>query len=253
MNKQQFQETVHELAAQAVPANLDLWAAIRERVALRSHRTLRARLIPATRLGWLGLALASLFIFSITAYATGPVISRLLQGDERLKHVDLSSSQPLDLSQTIDNVTLTMQWAYADANYVLIGYTIRSSDGRRFDPFDDALTSSTGIPFQWQGRYGITGHSYILQVTLPPGEGTFVDIYNSIADLLTESNTLSVHFTVYASELVLSPTQDFTLTTEATTKTGVAQVQLEPTSGGVIIGPFTFDFTIPVISSNQSH
>lgn len=252
MNKQQFQQTLHELATQAVPSNLDVWSALRERISLRSHRTLRARLIPATRLGWLGLALAAVFIFSITAYATGPVISRLLQKDERLNHVDLSLSQPLDLSQTIENVTATVKWAYADSEWVLIGYTIRSSDGRRFDPYDATLTEATGITFQGQGGYGFTGHSDILQATLPPGEGTFVDIFDSITGLSTDSHTLNVHFTVYAQELILPSTQAIPPTTEATTETGVAQVQLQPMSGGTVIGPFTFDFNIPVVSSDQT-
>jgi len=251
MNKQQLQQTFHDLAARAVPANLDLWPAIRERVALRSHRTLRARLIPATRLGWLGLALASLFIISITAYATGPLVSRLLQRDERLKHVDLGLSQPLDLSQTIENVTVTVQWAYADAEWVLIGYTIRSSDGRRFDPYEATLTEATGITFQWQGGYGFTGHSDILQATLPPGEGTFVGVFNNIPSLSTVSRTLNAHFTVFAQELVLPSTQAIPTTTEATIETGVAQVLLQPISGGTIIGPFTFDFNITVVSSDQ--
>lgn len=88
MNKQQFQQVLHELAAHAVPSNLDLWPAIRERLALSSYRTLRARLIPATRLGWPSFALVALFIFTITAYAAAPIISRLLQMDERLKHAD---------------------------------------------------------------------------------------------------------------------------------------------------------------------
>jgi hypothetical protein len=252
MNKQQFQQMLHEFAAQAVPSNLDLWPAIRERLALRPHRRLRARLIPATRLGWLGLALAVLFVFSIIAYATGPEISRLLQKDERLRHVDLGLSQPLDLSQTIENVTVTVQWAYADADWVLIGYTIRSSDGRRFDPGDATLTEATGVTFPWQGGYGVTGHSDILQVTLPPGEGTFVEIFDNIPGLSTVPRTLNVHFTVYATELVLPSPQAIPPTTEATTETGVAQVQLQPMSGGTIIGPFTFDFNIPVISSDQS-
>ena len=247
MNKQLFQQTLHELAAQAVPTDLDLWPAIRERLAHRSHRTLWARLIPATRLGWLGLALAVLFVFSITAYAVAPVISRLLQMDEQLKHADPARlGQPLDLSQTIDNVTITVQWAYADADRVLVGYTVRSSDGRRFDPYGETLTDATGITFQGQGGYGVTGQSDILQVTLPPGEGTFIRVFDNISKLSTMPRTLKVHFTVYAQELVLPSTQAIPSTTEA----GAAQAQ--PISGGTIIGPFTFDFNIPVVSSDQS-
>jgi hypothetical protein len=161
-------------------------------------------------------------------------------------------SQPLDLSQTIENVTVTVQWAYADAEWVLIGYTIRSSDGRRFDPYEETLTEATSITFQWEGGYGFTGDSDILQATLPPGEGTFVGVFDNIPSLSTVSRTLNAHFTVYAQELVLPSTQAVPTTIEATTETGVAQVQVQPISGGTIIGPFTFDFNIPVVSSDQS-
>ncbi|MDO9129972.1 MAG: DUF4179 domain-containing protein, partial [Anaerolineales bacterium] len=203
MNKQQFQQTLHELAAQAIPSNLDLWPVIRARVAHKSHRTLWMRMLPATRLGWASLALVASFVFGVTAYAAAPVISRLLQMDEQLKYADPASlGQPFDLSQTIDNVTVTMQWAYADADRVLVGYTVRSSDGRRFDPYDATLTEATGIAFQWQGGYGVTGQSDVLQVTLPPGEGTFIEIFDNILGLSTVSRTLNVHFTVYAQELV---------------------------------------------------
>lgn len=250
MNKQKFQQVLDELAAQAVPSNLNLWPAIRERLALRPHRTLRAQLIPATRLGWLGFALAVLFIFSITAYAAGPVLSRLFQRDKRLKHVDLSLRQPLNLSQTIENVTVTVEWAYADADHVLVGYTIHTSDGRRFDPYHETLTDTTGVTFPWQGGYGVTGQSDILHVTLPAGEGTFVGIFDNIS----ASHTLNVHFTVYAQELVLPSTQAVSPTpaTETTTESGVVQTQLEPMPAGALIGPFTFDFDIPVVSSSQS-
>jgi len=244
MNKQQLQQTLHELATYAVPSNLDLWPAIRERLVRRSHRTLQTRLIPTTRLGWLGFAVAALFVFSITAYAAGPLISRLLQGDERLKHVDLALSQPLDLSQTIENVTVTLQWAYADADYVLVGYSIQTSDGRRFEPGGETLTDAVGNAFPWQGSYGVTGQSDILQVTLPTGEGTFVGIFDNVSTL----NTLNISFTVYTQELIALSTPKISSTHEAE----VERVQLQPMPAGTTIGPFTFHFNIPVISFDQS-
>lgn len=246
MNKQQFQQTLHELAAQAVPSNLDLWPVIRARVAHKSHRTLWMRMLPATRLGWASLALVASFVFGVTAYAAAPVISRLLQMDEQLKYADPASlGQPFDLSQTIDNVTVTMQWAYADADRVLIGCTIRSSDGRRFDPYVEMLTDATGAVFQWQGGYGVVGQSDILKVTLPPGEGSFIWVFDNTVKSSTAPQTLNLRFTVHVQELVMSATP-------VTTSLDSGSVFLQPVPIGAVIGPFTFDFSIPVISSSQS-
>jgi hypothetical protein len=252
MNKQQFQQMLHELATQTGPSNLDLWPVIQARLILRSPRTQRTQFIPATHWGWLGFALAALFIFSITAYAATPVINRLLQMDERLKHADPARlGQPLDLSETINSVTITMQWAYADVDRVLVGYTIHNSDGRRFDPYHETLTDASGITFQWQGGYGVTGQSEILQVTLPPGEGTFIGIFDNIPDLSTAFGVLNVRFTVYAQELNL-PSTEAILPTIETTEAGVVVAQVQPMPAGAIIGPFSFEFTIPVVSSSQS-
>jgi hypothetical protein len=243
MNKKQFQEALHELAAEAVSSDLDLWPSIRERLARRSHSILLRRLIPSTRLGWLGFTLTVLFVFSITAYAAGPLISRLLHEDERLKHVDLALSQPFDISQTIENVTVTVHWAYADADYVLVGYTIQTSDGKRYDPNGEHLKDAAGVAFPWQGCYGVSGQSDILQVTLPPGEGTFVSIFDNVSSL----NTLDVNFTVYTQELVFS-----SLPISSTSEAGVVQAHLEPMPAGKTIGPFIFEFNISVISSDHS-
>jgi hypothetical protein len=238
MDKKQFQQTLHELAAQAVPSNLDLWPVIRARVAHKSHRTLWMRMLPATLLGWASLALVALFVFGVTAYAAAPVISRLLQMDERLKYVDPATlGQSLDLSQTNDNVTVTMQWAYADADRVLIGYTIHSSDGRRFDPYVEMLTDATGAVFQWQGGYGA-------------GEGSYMWIFDNTVKSSTAPQTLNLRFIVHVQELVMSATPVTPSLDSPSLDSG--SVFLQPVPIGEVIGPFTFDFSIPVISSSQS-
>ncbi|MEM3460108.1 MAG: DUF4179 domain-containing protein [Candidatus Micrarchaeaceae archaeon] len=243
MKKQELRQILHEIAMQAVPSNRDVWPTLRERLTAQLHPRQRVRLLPATRLGWLGFALAVLFVFSITAYAAGPWLNRLFERDERLQHIDLSLSQPLNLSQTIENITVTVEWAYADTDWVLVGYTIRTSDGKRFDPYHETLTDKANITLPWQGTYGVTGQSDTLQVTLPAGEGTYVAIFDNIS----VSRVLDVQFEVRAQELVL-PSIQAAPTVEATE----TAVVLTPVPAGRIIGPFTFDFSVNVISSNQS-
>lgn len=243
MKEQELQQILHEIAMQAVPSNRDVWPMLRERLIAQPHRRQRVRLLPATRLGWLGFVLAVLFVFSITAYAAGPWLNRLFEKDERLQHIDLSLSQPLNLSQTIENITVTVEWAYADADSVLVGFTIRTSDGKRFDPYHETLTDKAGITLPWQGTYGVTGQSDILEVTLPAGEGTYVAIF----DNTSASRVLDVQFEVRAQELVLP-----SIHTAPTVETTETAVVLTPVPVGRIIGPFTFDFNVNVVSSNQS-
>ena len=244
MKKQELRQILHQIAMQAVPSNRDVWPTLRERLITQPHPRQRVWLLPATRLGWLSFALAVLFVFSITAYAARPWLNRLFERDERLQHIDLSLSQPLNLSKTIENITIIVEWAYADTDLVLVGYTIRTSDGKRFDPYHETLTDKAGITLPWQGSYGVTGQSDILQVTLPAGEGAYVAIFDNISAF----QVLDVQFEVGVQELVL-PSMQATPTVEAT-ETAVALIT--PVTVGRIIGPFTFDFSINVVSSNQS-
>jgi len=244
MKKQELIQVLHQLADQAVPSDRDMWPMLREQLAVQSQRTRQKRLIPATRLGWLAYVLVVFLFFSITAYATGPWIGRLFDRDERFQDIDLSLSQPLNLSQTIDNVTITVEWAYADTDWVLVGYTISTSDGKRFDPYDEVLTDKTGITFPWQGAYGVTGQSDILQVTLQAGEGSYVGIFENISDF----RTLEAHFEVNAQELKLPSQEDTPPTVDKSESTTL----INPVPAGKIMGPFIFDFTAPTISSNQS-
>jgi len=244
MNKHSVGQVLHELAAEAVPPYVDVWPAVEARLTRR--RTFLARLAPTGRLRWVAVAFAAVLVFSAGARAAVPALSRLLQADERLTHVDLGRAQAVDLSQTIGDVTVTVQWVYADADYVLVGYTVRTADGRRFDPHRATLTSATLGPLSWQGGYGVTGHSDLVQVTLPPGEGTYAEIFTMPSSDAMRPQTLNVHFSVYADELVLAtPAAPVSSTVEA----GVEQVELQPLPAGAIVGPFEFDLVIPVSSA----
>ncbi len=250
MNDQQLRQALHELAAQGVPPDMDLWPALEARVA-RRRRAPWARLLPATRLGWAGLGLAILLAVGATVHATAPEIIRLLlqTQDGPLGGVDVAHlGQPLDLSQTMGNVTVTLQWAYADADRILIGYTIRSSDRRRYDPRDCELTDALGEALLFAGGYGVTGQSDIMGVTLPPGEGSYVYAFAHKAALPPVGQALKLRFALKVEELVL-PTGAGSPTANPTDTTGGAppyEVQLEPLPPGATLGPFVFELSIPM-------
>ncbi len=243
MENRELRQILHQIAVQAVPSNCDVWPVLRERLLAQPHCKSRVRLLPVTRLAWLGFALVVLFVFGTTAYAARLWFQRLFEKDERLQHIDLSLRQSLNLSQTVEDVTVAVEWTYADADWVLVGYTIRTSDGKRFDPYHETLTEKAGIALPWQGTYGVTGQSDVLKVTLPAGEGDYVAIFDNVS----ASQLLDVRFEVYAQEIVLPSTQ----TVQPAVETTQTAVTLAPTPVGRTVGPFTFDFHIPATSSSQ--
>ncbi len=243
MNRQELRKALNEIATQVVPSNHDLWPMLRERLTTPRHSRQWVRLLPSTRVGWLGFILFFLFVFSITAYAAAPWISRLLERDERLKNIDLSLSQAVNQSQTIDDVTVMVEWVYADSDWVLVGYAMRSTNGKRFDPYHEMLMDKTGATFPWQGTYGVTGQSDVLQINLPAGEGTYAAIFKNTSAF----GWLDLQFEVSAQEIVLDTAQ-----VAPTAVTTEPEVILTPVRRGSIIGPFIYSFSVTV-SEEKSH
>ncbi len=69
MDEQRIIQALHESAGQAIPADLDLWPAIRARFQSQRQPRRWARLGPATRLGWALLILVLMLGLAATAIA----------------------------------------------------------------------------------------------------------------------------------------------------------------------------------------
>lgn len=249
MNAQQFARTLHELEAERVPADLDLWPRLRARVAAQPRGARPGRSLPITRLGWVALAVAGLLLLSTTAYATAPTIGRLLRLFEpQTMGQGESLGQQLSLSQTIGDVTVSVEWACADAERIRIGYTVRSRDGRRFDPCPGRLADAEGRPMPWTMGYGVTGESDRLGVALPPGEGSYVAVFANEAHSEAAGETLKLRLELEVEELIL-PTPA-AATEPAAGPAGPGSVLLEPLPAGERLGPFTFEFSIPVMANS---
>lgn len=76
---------------------------------------------------------------------------------------------------------MTLEWAYADAERVLVAYAVHSADGRHFDLRDCSVTEATGSAFAWQGTYG-------------DGEGRCVAIFDSLPEGMAPPAALSLRF-----------------------------------------------------------
>jgi len=254
MKEQQVAQILQELAEQEVPASLDLWPAIQARLQPQRRASRWARLMPATRLGWAFLALALFLAFGAVAYALAPIVmSRLFQRHEPgLRHIEQANLvQELNLSQTMDDVTVTLERAYADANRVVVGFTVIGPDGQRYDPGRMTLTDAKGIVFPPTIGIGVTGQSDMLEVELPSGEGSYVFSFDAAA-IQGAPPALHLRLMIELEEFVLppsapelSPTPDSPPAEPPDSM--VMVLEPLPAFGGTIVGPFTFDFSVPFI------
>lgn len=248
MKEQQVVRTLQEIAEREVADSVDLWPAIQARLQPRRRRARWAQLRPATRLGWAFLAMALLLAVSTMAYAVVPVVSRIFQQEAGLNHVERAGlSQEIDLSQTIDGITVTLERGYADINRIVLGYTIHAADDRRYDPYSMRLSAANGVVLSPMVGMGVTGQSDVMEISLPPGEGGFVFSFDA-TDLQSVPSILDLHleieleeFVLPANEPALPPAQENLPAPPSVIVAGATAMR-----EGALVGPFTFDFGLPL-------
>jgi len=114
--------------------------------------------------------------------------------------------------------------------------------GLRFDPGGATLSDSTGATLHNTGGYGVTGHSDILGVSLPPGDSTHIATFDSPAGV-SQAAVLNLHLSLTTAEH--APPSD---------ATPVAVVNGNNTTAGAQVavllataGPCEFDFEVPMV------
>lgn len=245
MTEQQVTHILEEIAEQAVPAHLDLWPSIRARLQPEQRPSRWAHALPATRLGWAFLILTLFLAFGAAVYAVAPILSRVFQMEAGLQYVEQANlGQEVDLSQTIDGITVTLQRVYADANRIVVGYSVKGPeylpDNHTLGPARVTLTDAAGIVFPESVGYGVTGQSDILQVSLRPREGVYVSTFDA-SSVEGEPAALDLHL-VMDVETNVVPTP-----VPPTPGVYADRGPLEPVTPVARTGPFTFDFSLPFI------
>lgn len=115
MDKRRIQQHLEDYAKQEIPDDMNLWDNIKTELTLpgRARRSRSFSLV---------LALLLTFGAAVGVYA---VFRQQIIGDPGVEGArDANLVTDLEESQTIDGVTLTLNWAYADANRIAIGYSI---------------------------------------------------------------------------------------------------------------------------------
>jgi len=250
MKERYFSRTLNQIVKQEVPASLDLWPAIRTQVRSQHRTAWWARLKPATGLGWALTALIISLVFGAVAYAAAPAVMQLFRQAPILPEVAQADLiHELDVSETMGDVTVRLERAYADANRVVIGFTIQGPDGRRFELNQLALTDAAATVLPWVHGYGAAGESEILDLSLPPGEEAHAHVFDA-SSVSGEPETLDLRLTMDLEALPSAPeAPDSTSATAGSLNDPPAStvVGLQPMPSGLTTGRFEFEFSVPFI------
>jgi hypothetical protein len=187
MNDQDIRSLLHTASDPAVDDQPDLWPAIRARL------TPPAPAPRATyRIARRGLRLAaSLVLVLLLGVVTTAVMQGLIDLDPGLRGARAGGMvTELAITTTHEHLTVTLNWAYADANRLAINYTLR-----------DARYTDTALPYGRLSRPSIRvgEDDYILPLNLEhvddsvDGEVTKTSLYDT-SELSDVGDTLSVIF-----------------------------------------------------------
>jgi hypothetical protein len=233
MGTLRLQSALHEIVDEDLPETSDLWPAVRERLKNPRHRP---RFVRAVWPRWAPLTLVLAAALGTAAYV---VITAVL---DRAIRMDPSGSQylaenglveKLDLSQTENGVTATVHWAYADANRVLIAYTIAHPADR--ESTSVTLTDEDGeaLP-SILGAYGYADNGLM-------GE---VRSYDA-GPVRGEQDVLRLRLHMEVSTFNLPKESPTPPPATVEPETGVSIVVLEPTQVGEPVATFDFQFSLP--------
>ncbi len=128
--KRRIEIALRHCAEQGVPETVVPWREIRARTLAERRPSVRERrYVPRTRVGWV-FAAALIMLFGMGAYAAGGLLFKAFQHE--LPGGDaLELGQKLDTSQTAADTRVTLQWAYADAGSVVVGFDIEDLSEKR--------------------------------------------------------------------------------------------------------------------------
>lgn len=151
-HKERIKTALAECAEQGIPDTLDLWPKVREKTADKIRRS--RRFVPRTRVGWVFAIFAAL-LFGTGAYAASSMVNELFRGalpggEGRV------IGEEIGREQTDGGARVTLEYAYADEKYVVVGYSVRDlKEDRKLDGhpselepvhFDDTSGNEAELP-----------------------------------------------------------------------------------------------------------
>jgi hypothetical protein len=226
-------DTLYTTPAPPPQLSATMLRAIEQRMAERQRQaSVRRWAFPRAMPRGVGAVAAILVMLLIGGgvYAITPVLNQALTqlDDTGLKQVDAAGlMHDVDLSQTIDGYTIHLQRVYADANRVMVAYTVQGADQKitGFTPNEMHLTTPDGLALPMHGRFGLAKDGGV--------EG---NIFTFDADSIQgHPAEVSLRLEVYGLQVFTSDAPS--------PPTGQPE---EPTT--IVSGPFVFDFTVPFVA-----
>jgi hypothetical protein len=153
-----IRQSLREIAHEEIPDTMNLLPVIQEGAALAARKSRRSR----------GLSLLLLAVLCLGAgagvYALAGAQQQVDPGLAGVAEADLVTT--VNASQTIDDVTLTLEWAYADASRIAIGYSVTAPEGAEDDLYPAAYRiTDAGDSFSLAGNWAEGGDSSALSRT----------------------------------------------------------------------------------------
>lgn len=239
MINQRFKQALHDIVAEDLEETTDLWPKVRVHVESGPRRR---RFFPTTRHGWAGFSLLLILAFSTAAYAAvTSFLDRVVEMDPQGIQFLIEDGlvKEMDLSQTEKGITVTLEWAYADVNRIVIGYTVKHPGDRCNGVF--SLTDRDGSDF-------------------PPIIGGYGHGWEGLSSQVVSFNASSVQGIPERLDLRLNlQISTFNLPGETpappastvNAETGVTFAEVEPMRIGPPEATFEFDFSVPFHSGRE--
>ena len=194
------------------------WDHAISRLGEQQRRSRWLGLMPRTRLAWALLPLILLLIGG-AAYGATSLISELFQ--RFAADVEVAGlAQELDLSQTIDGVTVRLERAYADSNVVLVGFTV-SGPGARYYADAGKLSSADGQSLPPMIGMGVVPGSDIILGNWASSERVAMIVAFDASSVKGAPSELSLRLETQVADSAV------------------------PGADQTLVGPFKFDFNLP--------
>ena len=120
-----------EIADRGVSDSPDLWPSISSRLSDRQRRPNQSRRLLIRRVVLTAMVLGAFLALAGVAYAAAPIVGRFFGLSEGAKHVgEAGLAQDVEVSRTLDGLTVTVEYAYVDANQAMVGLAVDDRSGR---------------------------------------------------------------------------------------------------------------------------
>lgn len=233
MNERWIAQSLQEQARKDIPDDMNLIPEVYERLGRATRTAARSRL------SWIAAAVLAMLAIGVVAYAA----ARLLQDSPRDPGLEGASEADLvtelNMEQTIEGVTITLEYAYADSNRISIGYRMSGTApmGTGYQDVGHTLTDSAGNEYQTMfGGGGGGGSGDIPDPQNIPFSG-FTTASFDVPPMDDVPDDLALRLEINVNRVISARLDD------ASTP--------QPVEGAPItepLEPFVFEFTVPFIA-----